>query len=143
MVSRYIRKPRKYHWEAIKWILRYLKRSSTIRIVFEAQTYALIVVGYVDSNYDGDLEKRRCLTRYLFVFGTGLVSWKTNFQKVMTLSLIEAEYIAIIESMKKIPWLKGIMSKLGYKHDTIVIHYDNHSALHLSKKPQYHEKNIY
>lgn len=29
VVSRYMASPRKYHWEALKWVLRYLKSSSS------------------------------------------------------------------------------------------------------------------
>lgn len=73
------------------------------------------MVGYVNSNYTGDLDKRRSLIRYLFVFGGGLVSWKENLQNMVALSLTKVGYIATIESVKETLWLKGIVTKLGYK----------------------------
>lgn len=73
------------------------------------------MVGYVNSNYTGDLDKRRSLIRYLFVFGGGLVSWKENLQNMVALSLTKVGYIATIESVKETLWLKGIVTELGYK----------------------------
>lgn len=35
MISRYKHDPGKGHWEAIKWILRYIKGTGDMRLVFE------------------------------------------------------------------------------------------------------------
>lgn len=58
-------------------------------------------MGYVDSNYVRDLDKRRSLSGFLFMFGGDLVSWKTNLENVVALSsMIEADYIATTKSME-------------------------------------------
>ena len=36
------------------------------------------VVGYVDSDYAGDLDKRRSTTCYVFTLARGLVSWRST-----------------------------------------------------------------
>ena len=38
------------------------------------------VVGYVDSDYAGDLDKRRSLTGYDFTPSVCAISWKTTLQ---------------------------------------------------------------
>ena len=38
MVSKYMYYPNKGHWEAVKWILRYIKRTIDVRLVFEKDT---------------------------------------------------------------------------------------------------------
>ena len=77
VVSRFMSKPGKVHWEAVKWIMRYLKGSTDVCLVFEGQKNRG-VVGYVDSDYAGDLDKRRSLTGYIFtVFGC-TISWKAT-----------------------------------------------------------------
>ena len=35
MVSRYIHDPDKGHWEAVKWVLRYIKGTIDIGLVFK------------------------------------------------------------------------------------------------------------
>nr|GEV15396.1 Gag-Pol polyprotein [Tanacetum cinerariifolium] len=54
VVSRYMEKPGREHWEAVKRILRYIKGASDVKLCF-GDLY-LIVAGYVDSDYTGDLD---------------------------------------------------------------------------------------
>ena len=60
----------------------------------------MCVIGYVDSDYTGDLDKRRSTTGYLFMLGGCSISWKSNFQSIVTLSTIETEYVALREALK-------------------------------------------
>lgn len=66
VVSRYMSNPGKEHWQAVKWILRYLKGTADIGLVFDRfKGTPSNVVGYVDSDYAGDLDKRRSLSGYV------------------------------------------------------------------------------
>jgi ATP-binding cassette subfamily B (MDR/TAP) protein 1 len=60
VVSRYMANPRKEHWNAVQWICRYLRGTSNACLLFGKSTRGL--VGYVDSDYAGDLGTRRSLT---------------------------------------------------------------------------------
>ena len=60
-VSKYMSKPGRQHWEAIKWIFRYLRGTVGHCIVFGNQQGVPLVVGYVDSDYAGDLDNRLSL----------------------------------------------------------------------------------
>ncbi|CAA0825269.1 Uncharacterized mitochondrial protein AtMg00810 [Striga hermonthica] len=61
-VCKYMSRPGKQHWEAVKWIFRYLKGTAGYGIVFGDQRLDPLVVGYVDSDYAGDLDNRRSTT---------------------------------------------------------------------------------
>lgn len=64
VVSRFMANPEKEHWKAVQWIFRYLRGTSNARLQFEKSRDKLI--GYVDSDYVGDLDKIRSLTYYVF-----------------------------------------------------------------------------
>ncbi|KAL2642974.1 hypothetical protein R1flu_010561 [Riccia fluitans] len=50
-VSKYNANPRKVHWEAMKWILRYIKGTMRYGLLFDAQSHtAKTFVGFVDSD---------------------------------------------------------------------------------------------
>ena len=57
----------KKDYEVVKWVLRYLRGTTSIGLKYGAgkETGAQLL-GYVDSNYVGDLDTRRSLTRYIF-----------------------------------------------------------------------------
>ena len=57
MVSRYMYNPGKDHWEAVKWIIRYVKGSFDRCLVFnKSKTATYDVTGFDDSDYGGDLD---------------------------------------------------------------------------------------
>ena len=141
LVSRFMGNPGKTHWNAAKWTLRYLKRTSESGILFGGNNGVTSkIIGYVDSDFVGDLDKRRSTTGFVFTLCGGAVSWKASLQPVVALSTTEAEYIALTEAVKEAKWPNGIVSELGLNQDTIPICCDSSSAIQLSKNSKYHER---
>ena len=60
LVSRYMANPGREHWKAVQWIFRFLQGTKNNCIHFGKSIGK--VTGYVDSDYAGDLDKRRSLT---------------------------------------------------------------------------------
>ncbi|KAF2289754.1 hypothetical protein GH714_038482 [Hevea brasiliensis] len=74
IVSRYMACPRKEHWQAEKWIMRYLKDTVDVGLIFDRAKMSDLFVGYVDLDFTGDLNKRRSLTSYLFSLSGSAIS---------------------------------------------------------------------
>lgn len=140
VVSRYMACPGKEHWQAVKWILRYLKGTANVGLTFSKVKLSESVVGYVDSDYAGDLDKRRSLTGYVFTLSGSVISWKATLQSVVSLSTTEAEYMAITEAVKEAIWLQGLVSDLGLDQKKTLVFYDSQSAIHLTKNQMFHER---
>ncbi|GKV42475.1 hypothetical protein SLEP1_g49872 [Rubroshorea leprosula] len=98
------------------------------------------VVGFVDSNFAGDLDKRRSTTGYVFTLSGCAISWKATLQSTVALSTTEAEYMAITEAIKEALWLKGLVSDLGVEQNEMMVFCDSQSAIHLTKNTMYHER---
>ena len=138
VVSRYMANPGKEHWQAVKWILRYLKGTSNFCLEFGRTSNSL--VGFVDSDYAGDLDRRRSLTGYVFCIGGCAVSWKATLQHVVALSTTEAEYMAVTEAIKETLWLRGLFGELSLHQEVTTVYCDSQSAIHLTKDQMYHER---
>ncbi|KAL5722141.1 hypothetical protein ACHQM5_005698 [Ranunculus cassubicifolius] len=77
-VSRYMHNPGKPHWEAVQWILRYLKGTMNVGLEFKKlEDTKSLCVGYVDSDYAGDMDKRRSTTGYVFTLAGGAICWRS------------------------------------------------------------------
>ncbi|KAH9659029.1 hypothetical protein KPL70_023708 [Citrus sinensis] len=140
IVSRFMHNPSKGHWQAVKWILRYIQKTVDIGLLFERDdTLGQGVIGYVDSDYAGDLDKRRSTTGYVFTFAGGPISWKSTLQSTVALT-IEAEYMAITEAVKEAIWLQGLLENLGLAQEYINVYCDSQSAIHLTKNEVYHAR---
>ena len=50
-VRKFMSKPSKQHWEAIKWIFRYLRGTMEYGLIFSSKKSDPLVMGYMDSDY--------------------------------------------------------------------------------------------
>jgi hypothetical protein len=71
VVSGFMHNPDKEHWNAVKWIIHYLKGTSHFGLLFDKNSVNEIgvmgfVEGFVDSNFAGDLDKIRSISGYMF-----------------------------------------------------------------------------
>ena len=80
-------------------------------------------IGYVDSNFVGDLDKRQSITGYVITLIGVPVTWKPILQSTVALSTIEVEYMALIEAIKEAIWLGGLLDELGVGHKQISIYF--------------------
>ena len=75
VVSKYMHDPGQGHWQAVRWILRYLQNTLDVGLTFEQdEPLGQCIVGYCDSDYASDLNKRRSTTGYLFTLAKAPVS---------------------------------------------------------------------
>ncbi|KAG8498774.1 hypothetical protein CXB51_005214 [Gossypium anomalum] len=98
------------------------------------------VIGYVDADFAGDLDRRRSLTGYVFTIGGCGISWKATLQTTVALSTTEAKYMAITEACKEAIWLKGLFSELNEDLQISTIFCDSQSAIFLTKDQMFHKR---
>uniref|UniRef100_A0A2N9IGQ9 CCHC-type domain-containing protein n=1 Tax=Fagus sylvatica TaxID=28930 RepID=A0A2N9IGQ9_FAGSY len=137
-VSRYMANPGREHWNAVKWIFRYLKGTAEHGILFSRQPGTNSVVGYVDADYAGEVDDRRSTTGYVFTLSSGPICWKSTLQSIVAMSTTEAEYMAVAEAAKEALWLKGLVKELG----KITLYHPklSPSAIYLAKNQVYHAR---
>lgn len=138
LVSRFMSRPGEIHWEAVKWLLRYMKGSSEVQLVC-TQEKEFKIQGYCDSDYAGDRDRSKSLTGYVFTIGGNVVSWRSCLQPVVALSTTEVEYLALTEAVNEAIWLKGLLEDFGIVHGPVQVWCDSQSAICLSKNVVFHE----
>nr|KYP54565.1 Retrovirus-related Pol polyprotein from transposon TNT 1-94 [Cajanus cajan] len=105
--------PGRKHWEAIKWLLRYLKGTSKIALYFSKND--VVVKGYSDADLRGCSNIKKSTTGFVFTIGATIVSWMSQTQKSVAFSTTEAEYMVISKASKEMIWLKSFLEELGKK----------------------------
>ena len=138
VVSRFMSNPGREHWEAVKWLFRYLKGTSKVALHFKKND--AILEGFSDADLGGCLDTRKSTTGYIFTLGGTAVSWMSRLQKSVALSTTEAEYMAISEAGKEMIWLKSFLEELGKKQADSSLYSDSQSAIHLAKNPVFHAR---
>ena len=102
------------------------------------------LIGFTDSDYAGDQDDRRSTLGYVFMLGTGTISWSSKKQSIVTLSTTEAEFVAATTCACQAIWLRKILEELHLKQvGATTIFCDNNSTIKLSKNPVLHGRSKY
>ncbi|KAJ9551376.1 hypothetical protein OSB04_015421 [Centaurea solstitialis] len=142
MVSRYQGNPCESHWTAVKNILKYLRRTKDVFLVYGGKD-ELRVTGYTDASFQTDRDDSRSQSGWVFLLNGGAVTWKSSKQDTVADSTCESEYIAASEAAKEAAWLKNFIGDLGVVpsiSEPIEIFCDNEGAVALTKEPKDHGK---
>jgi len=87
------------HISTLKHILRYLAGTKTYGIRYTANpSQSNLFHGYMDVAY-GNLDECRSTTGYVFITGSGTITWQSKKQLTVALSSTEAEYVALSEAV--------------------------------------------
>ena len=92
LVSRYQSNPGRGHWRAVKRILRYLKGTANFSLCYGGED--LLLKGYADADWSGDLDERKSTSGFAFLLNNGAISWSSKKQTCIALSTMEADFVA-------------------------------------------------
>jgi hypothetical protein len=151
-VARYMESPGPEHWEAVLRILRYLKGTQHLGLVFDGSVTSQDTHGYfsypkanaqvfVDADYGGNKDDRRSVTGYVFVLAGALVSWQSRSQTTVALSSMEAEYMAACAATQESLWLAMLLEQMRVEIPRpIILKEDNQACIDFSKNPGDHKR---
>jgi hypothetical protein len=143
MTSRYQQNPGDSHWMAVKNILKYLRNTKDMFLIYGSGEEELVVKGYTDASFQTDRDDSRSQSGYIFILNGGAVSWKSSKQDVVALSTTESEYIAASLAAQEAAWLKKFIADLGVVpsiQEPLEILCDNEGAIAQIKEPRAHQK---
>jgi hypothetical protein len=139
VVSRYMEKPTTMHMLAVKKIIRYLRGSIDLGLVYTLGEEKEEIVGYSDSDNGADLEGRRSTAGMAFYLNESLITSCSQKQKTVALSSCEAEFMAATAAAQQALWLRNLYSELTATKPLVVpLFVDNISAIELMKHPVFH-----
>ncbi|KAK8705107.1 hypothetical protein V6N13_048715 [Hibiscus sabdariffa] len=142
MTSRYQANPGEGHWVAVKNILKYLRRTKDVFLVYGGEEQ-LSIKGYTDASFQTDKDESRSQSGSVFRLNGGAVSWKSSKQDTVADSTTEAEYIAASEAAKEAVWIKKFVTELGVVpsiSDALELYCDNNGAIAQAKEPRSHQR---
>ncbi|KAK9018726.1 hypothetical protein V6N11_033773 [Hibiscus sabdariffa] len=140
MTSRYQANPGEGHWTAVKNILKYLRRTKDVFLVYGGEE-ELRIKGYTDASFQTDKDDSRSQSGFVFCLNGGAVSWKSSKQETIADSTTKAEYVSASEATKDDVWIKEFISELRVVPsilDAVGLYCDNNGAIAQAKEPRSH-----
>ena len=125
VASRQMDQPHEIHWKAAKIILNFVQGTRTHGI-FYATKSDLELVGFTDSEWEGDNTDRKYTLGFVFILIYGPIIFSSKNKSTISLSSIEEMYRGDMNATTQCLWLQGILGEFWIKFDTsIVIYGDN------------------
>jgi hypothetical protein len=149
-VARFLAKPSQAHWTSAQRILRYLKSTQDMGIIYHKDK-PTNPEAWSDASFQRCMDTRRSTTGLVILMAGGPVSWRSHRQKTVAQSSCESEYMALTETGKELVWLRGLLEELGVSNwvkgstiqvgqkepgkDWLSIQGDNQGSIALANRP--------
>jgi hypothetical protein len=141
IISRYVFNLTQIHWQAVKRIFRYLRKTYQMKLMFREALKSL--KDYTNSNWTENQNIRRSISEYTFNVNSEIISWFSKRQSIVTLFICEIEYTEQTLAIKEIIWLRNLMTQLTCDVEypqTIMIYENNQEIIVLIKNSQFHAR---
>ncbi|GJT34233.1 hypothetical protein Tco_0924652 [Tanacetum coccineum] len=124
ITSRFQQNPGDLHWTTVKNILKYLRNTKDMFLVYGGDLKRELRVScYTDAGYLMDADDLKSQTGYVFVLNGGAVDWKSAKQSIFATSSAKAEYIAADFDSKEAVWPKESGITKGARYFRAKVHY--------------------
>jgi transposase InsO family protein len=138
-LARHMSAPCKSHMAAAKHVLRYLRGTDSLGLVFRRATDASqrnVLQAYADASWLSVPVTHRSVSGYAFLFNGAAVSWKCKVQSTIATSSTEAEFDALCAAVREVMYLRGLLQEMGLEQQgPTTIYEDNQPCIALVKNP--------
>ncbi len=134
-LGRFAGRPTDAHWAAIQHVLRYIKGTLDLGILYSPDDRPMTgYSAYLNSDWGGCVTTSRSTAGFAFCIAGGAVSWSSKVQSHVAELSTEAEYLALSSAANEAIFLSQLLGELGYPPPTPpIIFGDNQGAIALSK----------
>jgi hypothetical protein len=143
--SQFNQNPGWVHWDSLKRVLRYVKKSIDRGIQYTKGNHKtgdpIRVQIFSDSDWANDSDDRRSTTGYIVMFTGGPVIWNSKKQRTVAHSSCEAEYMAMDEAIREAMWVRSFLQELDIPFvQPLEMYVDNQGAKALAENPVHHAR---
>ena len=149
-LSEHLNNPSPRHIELVNRVIGYLVSTRTLSIMFDGRIIIPrevipkeVLIVSSDSSFADDLQTRYSSQGYAMKLFGGLIDWKANKQKTVTLSSTEAELLAISQTAKETIWWSRLFELIEFDlGNDLTIQCDNRQTIRalISENPRFSTK---
>lgn len=140
LISRFMEFSNDSHWKVSKRILRYIAGTINYGIWYTSSNNNSLV-GYTESDFVGSIDDWKSTSSYAFHLRSCLISWASRKHLIVTISLVEVEYVVATSTTFHAVWHRIILNDLKFEDkEPTPVYCDNNSTITLSKNHVFHRK---
>lgn len=139
ILSQFQNSPGLVHWHGLLNLLGYVWNTSSMKLSLNCNLPQ--VISFSDADYAANRDDRISVGGQLICLDNSPVSWRTFKERCISLSTMEAEFVAMTEVSKELVWFDNILKECILKgfvqeiHRKPILFVDNQSAINFVKSP--------
>jgi hypothetical protein len=139
-LSQFLVQPRRVHLVVEKHVMRYLKGTMDYGLSYDGD-HDFTLSGYTDADWEGSITDIKITSACCFSLGSAMISWQSRKQSSISLSTIEAEYIAACSaSCEAIRLQKFLTCLFDLEMRETAILCDNQSCIKMTENLVFHDR---
>ncbi|OWZ06003.1 polyprotein [Phytophthora megakarya] len=140
-LSRFLENPGQQHWKAAIRVLRYLKSTRELAIVYNGIKGKVELSAYTDADWGSNLDDRRSVSGTMVMISGAPVIFKSKYQRTVALSSAEAEYMALSLCTQEVLWTRAMLKDMGHEQvGATQVWEDNQGAIALASNAGYNAR---
>ncbi|OWZ13835.1 polyprotein [Phytophthora megakarya] len=137
-LSRFLENPGQQHWKAAIRVLRYLKGTRDLGIVYNGNKGKVELTAYTDADWGSNLDDRRSVSGTMVMISGAPVVFKSKYQRMVVLSSAEAVYMALCQCTQEVLWTRAMLKDLVHKQvGATQVFEDNQNAIAVESNAGY------
>lgn len=140
LLSRFSEDPREIHAHAALRVIKYLKSTRNVGLVFRGDNTDVFVEAYSDADWAGDPSDSKSTSGVVILLSGCPIVFSSRKQTITSLASAESEYVAACEAAKELEWMATVLSELKIEHHKPTLFMDNISAITNIKSNQISSK---
>ncbi|XP_071580823.1 uncharacterized protein [Temnothorax nylanderi] len=105
--------PGRAHWLQANRVLRYLAATKDIGLEYSCGANEIEI--FSDADWASDVDNRHSYSGMIVLLNGNPITWKSNKQKSISTSTMEAECVALEVAVKKVMWLNMMFDELAQR----------------------------
>lgn len=140
LFSQYQEEPGMTHWNGLLKLLGYLDYTKDMKLCL-SNIRSLDLHGYSDADFANNRDDRTSMGGHIILLDKVPITWRTFKQKVVALSSMESEFIALTEASKELTWFHRILSEcvnikiIPQNYPIPRLYVDNQACIEFVKSP--------
>jgi transposase InsO family protein len=136
VLCRFIENPGMDHWHMAKCVLRYLRGTVHMKLVYSRIDSPDLFTTYSDADLSGNPDNSWLMGGFAVCIGGGATQWGSRLQPHVSLLSTESEYTTASKVGCEIMWTHYLFEELGYDVSSPLL-VDNKSAIQVAKHPEH------
>ena len=138
VLCRFVKNPGEAHWNVAKRILRYLRGTVDMSLVYSGCSSPDLFTAFSDADLGGNPDNSRSTGGFAICIGGGAVQWGSRLHPHVSLSSTESEYTTVSKVGCEVMWMRYLLGEFGYdtsRPSPILV--DNASAIQVARHPEH------